>query len=77
MIRRPPRSTRKESSAASDVYKRQVPRVVAIVTFESLSESQVENLFKFDSAFKEKGERASIATSNNFLMVMNNLFENK
>ena len=24
MIRRPPRSTRKESSAASDVYKRQV-----------------------------------------------------
>ena len=25
MIRRPPRSTRKESSAASDVYKRQHP----------------------------------------------------
>ena len=25
MIRRPPRSTRKESSAASDVYKRQLP----------------------------------------------------
>ncbi|WP_460366215.1 hypothetical protein, partial [Staphylococcus aureus] len=25
MIRRPPRSTRKESSAASDVYKRQIP----------------------------------------------------
>ena len=25
MIRRPPRSTRKESSAASDVYKRQEP----------------------------------------------------
>ncbi|CZR83231.1 hypothetical protein CDFC105_43940 [Clostridioides difficile] len=25
MIRRPPRSTRKESSAASDVYKRQWP----------------------------------------------------
>ncbi|WP_460366129.1 hypothetical protein [Staphylococcus aureus] len=25
MIRRPPRSTRKESSAASDVYKRQTP----------------------------------------------------
>ncbi|WP_460365995.1 hypothetical protein [Staphylococcus aureus] len=24
MIRRPPRSTRKESSAASDVYKRQI-----------------------------------------------------
>ena len=27
MIRRPPRSTRKESSAASDVYKRQIPGV--------------------------------------------------
>ncbi|WP_460366155.1 hypothetical protein, partial [Staphylococcus aureus] len=26
MIRRPPRSTRKESSAASDVYKRQLLR---------------------------------------------------
>ncbi|WP_460366297.1 hypothetical protein, partial [Staphylococcus aureus] len=26
MIRRPPRSTRKESSAASDVYKRQIDR---------------------------------------------------
>ena len=26
MIRRPPRSTRKESSAASDVYKRQVEK---------------------------------------------------
>eukprot|EP00826_Nyctotherus_ovalis_P037309 TRINITY_DN3395_c0_g1_i1.p1 TRINITY_DN3395_c0_g1~~TRINITY_DN3395_c0_g1_i1.p1 ORF type:complete len:105 (-),score=25.98 TRINITY_DN3395_c0_g1_i1:426-716(-) len=28
MIRRPPRSTRKESSAASDVYKRQILRKV-------------------------------------------------
>ena len=28
MIRRPPRSTRKESSAASDVYKRQPPGYV-------------------------------------------------
>ena len=27
MIRRPPRSTRKESSAASDVYKRQVQNI--------------------------------------------------
>ena len=30
MIRRPPRSTRKESSAASDVYKRQ-PSVIKIL----------------------------------------------
>ena len=29
IIRRPPRSTRKESSAASDVYKRQVFDMVA------------------------------------------------
>eukprot|EP00826_Nyctotherus_ovalis_P040066 TRINITY_DN3903_c0_g1_i20.p1 TRINITY_DN3903_c0_g1~~TRINITY_DN3903_c0_g1_i20.p1 ORF type:complete len:180 (+),score=22.60 TRINITY_DN3903_c0_g1_i20:25-540(+) len=31
MIRRPPRSTRKESSAASDVYKRQVLRGVEVL----------------------------------------------
>ncbi|WP_460366243.1 hypothetical protein, partial [Staphylococcus aureus] len=30
MIRRPPRSTRKESSAASDVYKRQAEATQAI-----------------------------------------------
>ena len=30
MIRRPPRSTRKESSAASDVYKRQVSQKVTL-----------------------------------------------
>ena len=29
MIRRPPRSTRKESSAASDVYKRQIDYIEA------------------------------------------------
>ena len=29
MIRRPPRSTRKESSAASDVYKRQIKNLSA------------------------------------------------
>ncbi|WP_460379549.1 hypothetical protein, partial [Staphylococcus aureus] len=32
MIRRPPRSTRVRSSAASDVYKRQMPRYTAITT---------------------------------------------
>src|SRR5678809_511644 len=31
MIRRPPRSTLDRSSAASDVYKRQVDRVLALV----------------------------------------------
>ncbi|WP_460366277.1 hypothetical protein, partial [Staphylococcus aureus] len=31
MIRRPPRSTRKESSAASDVYKRQAWHIVVVV----------------------------------------------
>ena len=35
MIRRPPRSTRKESSAASDVYKRQVLRGVVYMTKSS------------------------------------------
>ncbi|WP_460366285.1 hypothetical protein, partial [Staphylococcus aureus] len=40
MIRRPPRSTRKESSAASDVYKRQSPqmrRSIGIVRSMSVS----------------------------------------
>ncbi|WP_460366241.1 hypothetical protein, partial [Staphylococcus aureus] len=36
MIRRPPRSTRKESSAASDVYKRQVLVVAARLALGSL-----------------------------------------
>ncbi|WP_460366065.1 hypothetical protein [Staphylococcus aureus] len=34
MIRRPPRSTRKESSAASDVYKRQDSGSVAPLAVE-------------------------------------------
>ena len=33
MIRRPPRSTRKESSAASDVYKRQVEQFEELQSF--------------------------------------------
>ncbi|CZR83259.1 hypothetical protein CDFC105_43981 [Clostridioides difficile] len=40
MIRRPPRSTRKESSAASDVYKRQgvvIGPFIAILFFFILS----------------------------------------
>jgi len=34
MIRRPPRSTRKESSAASDVYKRQYRHIVELASEE-------------------------------------------
>ena len=47
MIRRPPRSTPKPSSAASDVYKRQVTDAelaaldVAVVVYPSLIENQV------------------------------------
>src|SRR5680860_837286 len=36
MIRRPPRSTQSRSSAASDVYKRQVPETVAALTWASM-----------------------------------------
>eukprot|EP00826_Nyctotherus_ovalis_P026409 TRINITY_DN20622_c0_g1_i1.p1 TRINITY_DN20622_c0_g1~~TRINITY_DN20622_c0_g1_i1.p1 ORF type:complete len:112 (-),score=28.58 TRINITY_DN20622_c0_g1_i1:19-330(-) len=36
MIRRPPRSTRKESSAASDVFKRQIVKRSACVGLNSL-----------------------------------------
>eukprot|EP00826_Nyctotherus_ovalis_P027804 TRINITY_DN2177_c0_g1_i1.p1 TRINITY_DN2177_c0_g1~~TRINITY_DN2177_c0_g1_i1.p1 ORF type:complete len:122 (-),score=29.46 TRINITY_DN2177_c0_g1_i1:22-366(-) len=38
MLRRPPRSTRKESSAASDVYKRQV---------NNMSPKECENFLQF------------------------------
>src|SRR5665809_51127 len=34
MIRRPPRSTQSRSSAASDVYKRQLPALLAYLTAE-------------------------------------------
>jgi hypothetical protein len=33
MLRRPPRSTRKESSAASDVYKRQGIMKLTVIIF--------------------------------------------
>eukprot|EP00826_Nyctotherus_ovalis_P034248 TRINITY_DN2826_c0_g1_i8.p1 TRINITY_DN2826_c0_g1~~TRINITY_DN2826_c0_g1_i8.p1 ORF type:complete len:127 (+),score=2.91 TRINITY_DN2826_c0_g1_i8:26-382(+) len=36
MIRRPPRSTRKESSAASDVYKRQVCNLLLSSALENI-----------------------------------------
>ncbi|WP_460366071.1 hypothetical protein, partial [Staphylococcus aureus] len=39
MIRRPPRSTRKESSAASDVYKRQPHNNIKIVKPISFSKT--------------------------------------
>src|SRR5665811_1161549 len=37
MIRRPPRSTRVRSSAASDVYKRQVPQVLPSVHVQTVA----------------------------------------
>ena len=46
MIRRPPRSTRKESSAASDVYKRQMISFwndFDSISFADLKESDIEN----------------------------------
>ncbi|WP_460366227.1 hypothetical protein [Staphylococcus aureus] len=40
MIRRPPRSTRKESSAASDVYKRQnILRQIAAQSIQQINNS--------------------------------------
>ena len=41
MIRRPPRSTQSRSSAASDVYKRQVENVV-LMEFASVADKEVE-----------------------------------
>ena len=38
MIRRPPRSTQSRSSAASDVYKRQIPAGVGLIGYYFLIE---------------------------------------
>src|SRR5450756_1044521 len=45
MIRRPPRSTQSRSSAASDVYKRQVVNMKAWQTLASLPATLDSNLF--------------------------------
>ena len=44
MIRRPPRSTRKESSAASDVYKRQLQDIIAILGMDELSDEDKQTV---------------------------------
>ena len=60
MIRRPPRSTRKESSAASDVYKRQefnVPIGFGILTCYDLEQAKIRS----DINQKNKGQEAALA----------------
>ena len=42
MIRRPPRSTQSRSSAASDVYKRQIPRHALLTLIQALVVSKVD-----------------------------------
>ena len=46
MIRRPPRSTRKESSAASDVYKRQIQDCVLPTRSKTAALNDLEKLHK-------------------------------
>ena len=45
MIRRPPRSTRKESSAASDVYKRQFPSCHKVALTGTPLENHLQELW--------------------------------
>ena len=47
MIRRPPRSTRKESSAASDVYKRQGEVQTINYSVENLSKKSISAMATF------------------------------
>jgi len=49
MIRRPPRSTRKESSAASDVYKRQVLGSLIISTISIFAVSYILSGIQIES----------------------------
>ena len=64
MIRRPPRSTRKESSAASDVYKRQteasvVPKVEKKITKQQQIEiDQIKEMFDIGALTKEEYDNA-------------------
>ena len=62
MIRRPPRSTRKESSAASDVYKRQTifgPIVTAGGLNDGIPPSQITEVFAYDVP-EDVGGRADV-----------------
>ena len=73
MIRRPPRSTRKESSAASDVYKRQPKTFVDIVKnltiyYEKKNENgELENMFLNDKSSSNESQM-TIAKTGKFEM---------
>ena len=57
MIRRPPRSTLSSSSAASDVYKRQINFSEADKSFGALSDKDKERiLLRVNSIYKTIGE---------------------
>ena len=64
MIRRPPRSTRKESSAASDVYKRQAPDLVKRL-FEQEVPEVYDGTVEIVSIAREAGDRTKIAVKSN------------
>ena len=51
MIRRPPRSTRKESSAASDVYKRQPIIIARDVRNDLTALVLIENIADVNDSF--------------------------
>src|SRR5450756_1362664 len=64
MIRRPPRSTQSRSSAASDVYKRQVLFCQVDVTgrteIEPSAETLARNLLRYVSAWKPAPRRQAV-----------------
>eukprot|EP00826_Nyctotherus_ovalis_P051059 TRINITY_DN6351_c0_g1_i5.p1 TRINITY_DN6351_c0_g1~~TRINITY_DN6351_c0_g1_i5.p1 ORF type:complete len:129 (+),score=19.32 TRINITY_DN6351_c0_g1_i5:30-389(+) len=59
MIRRPPRSTRKESSAASDVYKRQTSHTAISSPKSSLPKHGTSSIFSPSSTPSLRGLRSS------------------
>src|SRR5450756_2472718 len=56
MIRRPPRSTQSRSSAASDVYKRQLDVVVVEKRFPHAHKDHIGDLFSFGFQLAGKGQ---------------------
>ena len=76
MIRRPPRSTRKESSAASDVYKRQIKdNAVAVLTATTLPAYQAGRLFSLRWCHAVKGTvRSAFQRRQVFIGVISHAF---
>ena len=71
MIRRPPRSTRKESSAASDVYKRQnlgSSNTVRIIDVARRIQKELKDSFDDDSPIETRSSSTESTKVDSFIL---------